>query len=262
MSKRLTVFTVAALLALVTGLSAAHAQPAATITLPEPGGTKQLYPGCNAVALTFPNGTTSQAVANAVSPAGSVQAIWSYDTAYQKFAAFSPAAPQASDLLSVSFLQAVWVCVARADAPPVAIVPTVAPPPPLSPPAPVSPRPGPSVHAPPDSDLYVEISYRDSWEDYLSPRNDVFDVRVENRNFDWYACSVVVYIDLFDEWGSLLWSEPVWIDTVVEPWVAVEVTTSVRHPIYEDTCEILGENCWTQWAFGGAEWMWSLNGCY
>jgi len=129
MCKRLTVFTVAVLVAAATGLLAVHAQPVATISQPEPGGTKELYEGCNAVALTFPNGTSSQAVANAVSPAGSVQAIWSYNTAQQRFTAFSPSAPQASDLLSVNFLDAVWVCVAGATPPPATIPPTVTAPP-------------------------------------------------------------------------------------------------------------------------------------
>jgi hypothetical protein len=112
-----------------------QAQAVATITLPEPGGAKQLYPGCNPVALTFPNGTTSQAVANAVSPAGSIEAIWGYDGAEQRFEAYSPTAPQASDLLSVDFLDAVWICVAgvppAAPTPPaLPVVPTLVPAPP------------------------------------------------------------------------------------------------------------------------------------
>jgi hypothetical protein len=138
MCKRLTILTAAVLLAATTGLLAAHAQPVVTISLPEPGAAKELYTGCNAVAVTFPNGTSSQTVANAVTPAGSLQAIWSYDTAQQRFTAFSPAAPQASDLLSVNFLDAVWVCVAGAPPAPAAVAPTVAPLPPPSPATPPS----------------------------------------------------------------------------------------------------------------------------
>jgi hypothetical protein len=190
MSKRLTVFTVAALLALVTGLSAAHAQPAATITLPEPGGTKQLYPGCNAVALTFPNGTTSQAVANAVSPAGSVQAIWSYDTAYQKFAAFSPAAPQASDLLTVNFLDAVWICIAGAPPPPAAIAPTVA-------------APTMSATAPSGDDLVAEVTSYGTHGPCRSPIVACegaawFYVHFQNLNPTWSVCGLVFRVDVLD----------------------------------------------------------------
>ena len=81
MCKKLAVFIVAALLAVVTGLPVAHAQPVASITLPEPGGAKELYAGCNAVALTFPNGTSSQTVGNAVSPVESLQAMLQYGPA-------------------------------------------------------------------------------------------------------------------------------------------------------------------------------------
>jgi len=100
------------------------AQPLATIALPEPSGTVQLYPGCNPIALTFPDGTPSQAVAQAVSPAGTVQAIWGFSAALGRFQGFSPAAPQASDLLTVGYLDAVWLCVAESstseEPPPVA----------------------------------------------------------------------------------------------------------------------------------------------
>jgi len=94
------------------------AQPLATIALPEPGGTEQLYPGCNPIALTFPDGTASQTVVQAVSPAGAVQALWSFNAASRGFEGFSPAAPQASDLLTVGYLDAVWICVAGEPPPP------------------------------------------------------------------------------------------------------------------------------------------------
>jgi hypothetical protein len=45
------------------------AQPVATIMLPAPAPDMQLYPGCNNIALSFPDGTPSQEVMQAVSPA-------------------------------------------------------------------------------------------------------------------------------------------------------------------------------------------------
>jgi len=98
------------------GLSV-QAQPVASIALPSPAGTEQLYSGCNNIALTFPDGTASGTVVQAVTPAGVVQAMWRYDAAQKKFEGFSPAAPQASDLLTVNFLDAVWVCVTGAPTP-------------------------------------------------------------------------------------------------------------------------------------------------
>lgn len=95
-----------------------QAQPVASITLPLPGDTVQLYPGCNPVALTFPDGTTSQAVVQAVSPVGVVEAMWSFDTGLRRYEGYSAAYPQASDLLSVGYLDAVWLCLAEAPLPP------------------------------------------------------------------------------------------------------------------------------------------------
>jgi len=100
----------AALVVLVVGdWSSGRAQAIASITLPSPGVTKQLYPGCNNIGLTFPNGTSSGDVIAAVSPAGSVEAMWRHDAAQQRWEAFSAAAPSASDLLTVNFLDAIWV---------------------------------------------------------------------------------------------------------------------------------------------------------
>jgi len=88
-----------AVAAVVVALLAAHgsavrAQPVASIALPDPGGTKQLYPGCNNIGLTFPDGTPSETVVQAVTPAGTVQAMWRHDAALNKFEGFSPAAPR------------------------------------------------------------------------------------------------------------------------------------------------------------------------
>jgi cysteinyl-tRNA synthetase len=91
--------------------SPTRAQSVATMTLPPPGSTEQLYSGCNGIALTFPNGMASRAVVEAVTPAQVVQAVWRYDAAEGKWEGYAPAAPGASDLLTVDFLDAVWVCV-------------------------------------------------------------------------------------------------------------------------------------------------------
>jgi inhibitor of cysteine peptidase len=99
----------------VTG-SRVRAQPVASMTLPDPGGVEQLYEGCNNIALTFPDGTTSEAVVQAVSPAGAAESMWRYDSSQNRFLGFSPAAPQASDLLTVNFLDAVWLCVSIPEA--------------------------------------------------------------------------------------------------------------------------------------------------
>jgi len=106
--------------------SLVHAQPVAGITLPAPGTTKQLYPGCNNISLTFPDGTTSQMVLQAVTPAGAVEAMWRHNAALSTFEGFSPAAPQASDLVTVNFLDAVWLCVAAA-LPPAPTLPPATP---------------------------------------------------------------------------------------------------------------------------------------
>jgi beta-lactamase superfamily II metal-dependent hydrolase len=101
--------------------SGLSAQQVATITLPMPGTSKVLYEGCNNISLTFPDGTAAQDVAAAVNPSSAMQSMWRYDAAQNRFLGFSPAAPQASDLLSVGFLDAVWVCVAAPPPAPTAI---------------------------------------------------------------------------------------------------------------------------------------------
>jgi len=130
-----------AVAAVVAALLAAHglsvqAQPVASIKLPDPGGTVQLYPGCNNIALSFADGTASQTVVQAVTPAGVVQSMWRHNAAQNRFEGFSPAAPQASDLLTVNFMDAVWLCVAG-------------PPPPTPTPPPVAPTATPVPPQPP-----------------------------------------------------------------------------------------------------------------
>jgi len=84
-------------------------QPAATITLPAPGVTTPLYDGWNIVTLTFPDGTAPETVTDAVAPANAVGSIWRHGVAQDSYAGFSTAAPQASDLATVNFLDVVWV---------------------------------------------------------------------------------------------------------------------------------------------------------
>jgi len=113
--KAKTLIGLTAMLAALTVLvvrdwSSGRAQPVASITLPPPGATEQLYPGCNNVGLTFSDGTASVAVLDAVSPAGSVETMWRHDAAQQRWEGFSAAEPEASDLLTVNFLDAVWLC--------------------------------------------------------------------------------------------------------------------------------------------------------
>jgi hypothetical protein len=89
---------------------AVRAQAVASIALPAPGSTEQLYAGCNNISLTFPDGTSPQTVVQAVTPAGAVDTLWRFNGPLNKFEGFSPAYPQASDLQTVNFLDAVWLC--------------------------------------------------------------------------------------------------------------------------------------------------------
>jgi inhibitor of cysteine peptidase len=120
MKKTLLMATVLVVVAGVATLAIAGprvgAQPLASIALPEPGGVEPLYEGCNNIALTFPDGTTSETVVQAVTPAGAVQSMWRYDASQSRFLGFSPAAPQASDLLTVDSLDAVWLCISIREA--------------------------------------------------------------------------------------------------------------------------------------------------
>jgi hypothetical protein len=106
--------------------SSGRAQPVASITLPPPGAVLQLYPGCNNIGVTFSDGTSSGAVLDAVSPAGSVETMWRHDAAQQRWEGFSAAAPAASDLLTVNFLDAIWLCLVGSPptATPTPITPT------------------------------------------------------------------------------------------------------------------------------------------
>jgi len=108
----------------------------ANIALPAPGGTEQLYAGCNNISLTFPDGTPSQTVVQAVTPAGAVETLWRFNGPQNRFEGYSPAYPQASDLLSVNFLDAVWLCMTTGAPPQAVVPPTPTPPAQVIPPAP------------------------------------------------------------------------------------------------------------------------------
>jgi hypothetical protein len=90
----------------------------ASITMPaaspDPSGGSMsisLFSGCNALGLTFPDGTTASEVAEAISPAGVFESMWRLDNASGVFQAYSAAAPEVSDLTSLQFLDAAFVCV-------------------------------------------------------------------------------------------------------------------------------------------------------
>ena len=106
---------------------------AASISLPtpspDPAGapiSANLPTGCNAVGLTFsdPEGIVPSQVAGAVTPADALQSIWRLDNATGSFQVYVAAAPQASDLTSLRFLDAVFIC---ATGPATLVMPAVAP---------------------------------------------------------------------------------------------------------------------------------------
>jgi hypothetical protein len=133
------------------------AQPVATIALPAPGSAQQLYSGCNNISLTFPDATPSQTVVQAVTPADTVETLWRFNGPLNKFEGFSPAFPQASDLMSVNFLDAVWLCMTT-GAPPGAVAPPpgAAAPTPTLPVQVIPPAPLPSGADITPTDLYPD----------------------------------------------------------------------------------------------------------
>lgn len=116
--------------------SSVQAQPVGSIALPPPRAAVQLYSGCNNIALSFPDGTASETVVQAVTPAGMVEALWRHNAALGRFEGFNPAFPDVSDLRTLNLWDAVWLCVTAlpvgATAPPPA-PPTATPPPPSPP---------------------------------------------------------------------------------------------------------------------------------
>ena len=114
------VFLPAAMLAavLLAGVGGAAAQPEQPPDIiPTPLRVVNLAVGCNNVSLTYPDGTAVGVVVGSIDPQGAMYAIWRLNMtplspgAGPAFEGFAPAAPQASDLQGVNFLEAVFLCV-------------------------------------------------------------------------------------------------------------------------------------------------------
>jgi hypothetical protein len=106
--------------------SPVRAQPVASISLPAPRASVDLYPGCNNITLTFADGTASETVVDAVTPVGMVESMWRHNAATGRFEGFNPDFPEVSDLRVVDLWDAVWLCLGGASGLPSA----AAPPPP------------------------------------------------------------------------------------------------------------------------------------
>ena len=201
-------FSISLVLALgLLAASPAYAQPARVVTL---------FAGCNNISVTFPTGTSSSAVASTVSPANSVDALWRLDNAAGRYLGFAPAAPQASDLLTVGFLDAVFVCVTQQASMSMPGVPAPAPVQPStpSPPAltPVPTATTPSLSSPPVTQesggvavtvLNVMVVDASDWgwgkiEGAITV--GVIDVQVSNGNDRWISiCPYVAGATTGDE---------------------------------------------------------------
>ncbi len=116
------IFLVAVLaLALLSGAGGAAAQPQQQnpqiYPPPTPLRIVDLAVGCDNVALTYPDGTSVNVVVGSINPQGAMYAIWRLNSSPPTpgvgptFEGFAPAAPQASDLQGVNFLEAVFLCV-------------------------------------------------------------------------------------------------------------------------------------------------------
>jgi len=119
--------------ALLAGAGAAVAQPDQS----QPGGMPplpqrlvDLAVGCNNVALTYLDGTPVGVVVSSIDPQGAMYAIWRLNASPPspatgpQYEGFAPAAPEASDLQGVNFLEAVFLCV---SVPATIIMPAVQP---------------------------------------------------------------------------------------------------------------------------------------
>jgi len=107
--------------ALLAGAGGAAAQPEQEnpeiFPPPIPMRVVDLAVGCNNVALTYPDGTPVGVVVGSINPQGAMYAIWRLNAAPPTpgvgptYEGFAPAAPEASDLQGVNFLEAVFLCV-------------------------------------------------------------------------------------------------------------------------------------------------------
>ena len=126
----LPVAILAAALSAGAGVAAAQPEQPPDI-IPAPLRVVDLFVGCNNVALTYPDGTPVNVVVGSVYPQGAMYAIWRLNMTPPSpaqpgpaFEGFAPAAPQASELQGVNFLEAVFLCV---SAPSTITMPAVQP---------------------------------------------------------------------------------------------------------------------------------------
>jgi hypothetical protein len=79
---------------------------------PDPSDTisTPLSSGCNAVGLSFPDASTPSQVGAAITPPDIFQSMWRLDNATGSFQAYMAAAPEVSDLTTLDFLDAVFIC--------------------------------------------------------------------------------------------------------------------------------------------------------
>lgn len=83
-----------------------------SVTLTPDLESVDLVTGCNPVAATWAKGTAIKTVADAVSPASALDAIWKFDPATGTWMGYSPTAPAGvSNLSTVDRLDAIFVCV-------------------------------------------------------------------------------------------------------------------------------------------------------
>lgn len=84
---------------------------------PHPIRVVNLVVGCNNISLTYPDGTPVNVVEGSVSPPGALYALWRLNPMPPgplpgpRYEGYAPAAPEASDLQGVSFLEAAFLCV-------------------------------------------------------------------------------------------------------------------------------------------------------
>lgn len=84
---------------------------------PYPIRVVNLVVGCNNISLTYPDGTPVNVVEGSVNPPGALYALWRLNPMPPgplpgpRYEGYAPAAPEASDLQGVSFLEAAFLCV-------------------------------------------------------------------------------------------------------------------------------------------------------
>jgi hypothetical protein len=69
----------------------------------------EMVAGCNPVTSTYPDATPIGEIAAAVFPAGSLEAMWEFESGV--WLGYSPQFPEVSDLTQKDFLDVLFVCV-------------------------------------------------------------------------------------------------------------------------------------------------------